>query len=477
MTIEPSLLNYTDILSRNEVREQIKTELSIFEKNKQSLSQKRGIYIYGNSGIGKTYFIKSILKEMNYHVISYNAGDVRNKRVIENLTTTHTNDVSVISALRGKKQNIAVIMDEIDGMHSGDKGGISALIKLIRPKRTKKQKLEPYTVIPVICIGNYHLDKKLNELMKVCNVFEIPTPTSVQIKELLRITLPLPTSESASSSDPQTQISTNTCNITEETIDNMTAFLGGDLNKLKFLIKLYKKNNNINNELLSKVFKAKSYNEDAKDITYKLMNKLYKLHEHGLLMNETDRTIVGLLWHENVIDYLPNCVEATSINHDTTSLYKSMLNNICFADYIDRVTFQKQIWQLNEMTSIIKTLHTNKIYHLNKKQDIIKQNNIKKNTLKTNSTNKETGDIRFTKVLTKYSTEYNNILYIQRLCHQLGVDEKDLNAMFMYIQMKMKMLEGIDSKLAGNYLQQIYDMYSTYEINKLDVERMFRYIL
>jgi len=31
-------------------------------------------------------------------------------------------------------------MDEIDGMNNGDKGGINALIKLIRPKKTKKQK-------------------------------------------------------------------------------------------------------------------------------------------------------------------------------------------------------------------------------------------------------------------------------------------------------------------------------------------------
>ncbi len=36
-------------------------------------------------------------------------------------------------------------MDEIDGMNSGDKGGINTLIKLIRPKKTKKQKKEEIT--------------------------------------------------------------------------------------------------------------------------------------------------------------------------------------------------------------------------------------------------------------------------------------------------------------------------------------------
>ena len=31
-------------------------------------------------------------------------------------------------------------MDEIDGMNSGDKGGINSLIKLIRPKKQKNKK-------------------------------------------------------------------------------------------------------------------------------------------------------------------------------------------------------------------------------------------------------------------------------------------------------------------------------------------------
>ena len=57
-------------------------------------------------------------------------------------------------------------MDEIDGMNSGDKGGINALIKLIRPKKTKKQKKEDITMNPIICIGNYHIDKKIKEMMK-----------------------------------------------------------------------------------------------------------------------------------------------------------------------------------------------------------------------------------------------------------------------------------------------------------------------
>ena len=85
-----------------------------------------------------------------------------------------------------KKKKIAIIMDEIDGMNNGDKGGISSLIKMIRQKKTKKQRLEHQTLNPVICIGNYYMDKKIRELMKVCNVYELQKPTDVQITHILK---------------------------------------------------------------------------------------------------------------------------------------------------------------------------------------------------------------------------------------------------------------------------------------------------
>ena len=77
-------------------------------------------------------------------------------------------------------------MDEIDGMNSGDKGGITSLIKLVRPKKTKKQKLENYSSNLIFCIGNYHMDKKIKELMKVSNVYEIKNPTQENMEIIIK---------------------------------------------------------------------------------------------------------------------------------------------------------------------------------------------------------------------------------------------------------------------------------------------------
>jgi DNA polymerase III delta prime subunit len=158
--------------------------------NKNNLLLKKGIYIYGDPGTGKTTFVTNILKELDYDIIKYDAGDIRNTYVIEDITKNNMSDKNIMSLFNKKIRKIAIIMDEIDGMNNGDKGGINSLIKLIRQKKTKKQKLENKTSIPIICIGNYYVDKKIKELIKVCNIFEIKTPNTLQIENLINYEIP-----------------------------------------------------------------------------------------------------------------------------------------------------------------------------------------------------------------------------------------------------------------------------------------------
>ena len=135
-------LNFNKLLNRESIVNSIKCLLNDFDKNKTDLTYKRGIYIYGAPGSGKTELIVRLLKSMNYDVVKYDAGDIRNKSIIDTITNHNMSDKSVLSLMQKKSKQIAIIMDEIDGMNNGDKGGINSLIKLIRPKKTKKQKSE-----------------------------------------------------------------------------------------------------------------------------------------------------------------------------------------------------------------------------------------------------------------------------------------------------------------------------------------------
>jgi len=183
-------LNLNLILNRKHCEKLFIDTLNNFELNKYNKIIKRGIYIYGSPGCGKSHFVKNMLKKMNYDVVLYDAGDIRNKSVIDMITKNNMSDINVLSLLKKKKRPIAIVMDEIDGMNNGDKGGINSLIKLIRPKKTNKQKKEQMTMLPIICIGNYHLDKKIKEIMKICTPIDLKKPEDNEIEIIINILMP-----------------------------------------------------------------------------------------------------------------------------------------------------------------------------------------------------------------------------------------------------------------------------------------------
>ena len=55
-------LNINTLLDRDNEYNLMKNILINFEKNKQNLLTKKGIYIYGSPGNGKTTFVVNILK-------------------------------------------------------------------------------------------------------------------------------------------------------------------------------------------------------------------------------------------------------------------------------------------------------------------------------------------------------------------------------------------------------------------------------
>jgi DNA polymerase III delta prime subunit len=429
-----------EMFERENIENEIKKILLSFDENSKNITFKKGIYIYGSPGCGKTHFITNILKELDYDIIKYDAGDVRNKTLIDTITSNNISNRNVLQMMTKKVKKIAILMDEIDGMNNGDKGGITALIKIIRQKKTKKQKLENITLNPIICIGNYYIDKKIKELIKVCNTFELKTPTEIQMKKVIQTIIP--------------EIK-NKESVYETTLLN---YIQGDIRKLMFVNDIIKKNNYYQtNQLFSEdniknIFCNKSYNDDSKKITKSLINQSVKIEQHNKYINETDRTIIALLWHENIVD----TISKKNISKSFPFYYK-ILKNMCYADYIDRITFQSQIWQFNEMSSLIKTFYNNKIFHT---------------IFPENKNNYKPDEVRFTKVLTKYSTEYNNMLFLYSLCQKIDMDKKDLVSMFQEIRIN----NGGDFENKTDSLIELEKQFENYNISKLDIKRIYRYL-
>ena len=211
-------IDLNTILNRNNIEKELIEVLEKIRLNKSNNSIKKGVYIYGNPGCGKTSFVVKILNKIGFDIIKYDAGDIRNKSIMLNITKYNMSDKNIISCFNKKKKDIVLVMDEIDGMNNGDKGGISSLIKLIRPKKTKKQKKEEYTLNPIVCISNYHVDKKIKELIKVCHSYELKDPTDNQVEEILK------------------QLNIKLSNKTKHIVMN---YINGDLRKIDDIYKIY----------------------------------------------------------------------------------------------------------------------------------------------------------------------------------------------------------------------------------------------
>ena len=203
-------IDFVDLFDRQNQRQEIDSFLNNFDVN--NLQQSKGLYIIGEPGCGKTEFVKSVISKEEFDVIFYDANDTRTKTAIPEIIGDRMSNINVLGMFYKKKRQLVIIMDEMDYMGSGDKGGIKELIKYVRAKKTRKQLSEPQTSIPVIFIGSNDNDKKIKELINVCKLVQLKKPTIDQVREYIQYKLP---------------------NINEYYLESLASYSGGNLRKLK----------------------------------------------------------------------------------------------------------------------------------------------------------------------------------------------------------------------------------------------------
>ncbi|KAF2130824.1 DNA replication factor C, large subunit [Dothidotthia symphoricarpi CBS 119687] len=117
----------------------------------------RAVMLHGPPGIGKTTAAHLVAKLEGYDIVERNASDTRSKKLIEEglRGVLSTNSLHGYFAGDGKKvdaskKKLVFIMDEVDGMSAGDRGGVGALAAVCKK-----------TEIPMILICN---DRKLPKM-------------------------------------------------------------------------------------------------------------------------------------------------------------------------------------------------------------------------------------------------------------------------------------------------------------------------
>lgn len=162
---------------------------------------------------------------------------------------------------------------------------------------------------------------------------------------------------------------------------------------------------------------------------------------------EFDKSIQSLLLHENIIN---------NLTKNNINFYYNFLINFCNGDYYDRISFQKQIWLYNDITFYIKFIINILLY--NKENITIEKN-----------------DIRFTKILTKYSNEYNNNNFINNICNKLNLTNKELYNLCINNNLYIKSIQETNEKELHNLPIKLSqkDLYLN-KLSQKDLVRLYK---
>uniref|UniRef100_A0ACD5W4U3 Uncharacterized protein n=1 Tax=Avena sativa TaxID=4498 RepID=A0ACD5W4U3_AVESA len=149
---------------------------------------KKAVLLSGPPGIGKTTTAKVVSQMLGLQAIEVNASDSRGKadsKIEKGVGGSTSNSVKELisnatlnySDSRTKKPKAVLIMDEVDGMSAGDRGGVADLIASIKISK-----------IPIVCICNDRYSQKLKSLVNYCLLLNFRKPTKQQMgKRLMEI--------------------------------------------------------------------------------------------------------------------------------------------------------------------------------------------------------------------------------------------------------------------------------------------------
>ncbi len=348
------------------------------------------LFLYGPPGIGKTTLAHAALEAAGYRVVEWNASQHRHKAAVEESLIPLLNSRNVADFFRPEgPRNLGLVLDEIDGMSVGDKGGLVELLRILKEYSGDNA---------IVCISNEWMEKKFQPFQKLCQAFQVTEPSEADVLKLIQLQF---TEIKAPVPAP----------ILQQLTKDLLTIHSGDIRKILQSVR------EVREDLAKGVLQVK-------DIRAMIETGLTDAHALGtnrihrsetiksavgqllrgdldilaeVPLHNTDLNLAGLHLHQS----LPTWIKKYDGN--TTAGYEKYIRsfaNIVASDRLDYYTFFFQHWTLFPLTYQAKFQAVN-----NELFGDIK-------CPKTNSKKWADNDMEYTAVLSKQSMLYNQFRYL-----------------------------------------------------------------
>ncbi|KAL5708986.1 replication factor C subunit 1 [Ranunculus cassubicifolius] len=309
------------------------------KKPSDSKSQK-AVLLSGNPGIGKSTSAKLVSQMLGFQAIEVNASDSRGKadsKIVKGIGGSTANSVKELISSgslnvnmdRAKHPKSVLIMDEVDGMSAGDRGGVADLIASIKISK-----------IPIICICNDRYSQKLKSLVNYCLLLNYRKPTKQQMaKRLMQVA----NAEGLKVSETALEELGERVNGDMRMAINQLQYMGLSMSDIKY--------DDVKQRLL-----ASAKDEDISPFT--AVDKLMGYNGGRLRMDErmdlsmSDMDLVPLLIQENYLNYKPSSAGRDENDVKRMDLIARAAESIGNGDIINVQIRRYRQWQLSQSGSL-----------------------------------------------------------------------------------------------------------------------------
>jgi hypothetical protein len=266
--------------------------------------------LIGPPGVGKTTMVYRVCKQAKFWIQEFNASHTRTGSSFRQTIMPLLMETGVSKWIHPSTPNgRAVLLDEMDGLSQGEKGGLQELLDYLKAKRSLAQDC------PLILICNILEGRIMQQLLKYCSVHYVNMPRKEKLIEYFKKDIP----------------------------DSL--YFLGDIRKVSQSL-IYQEN--VENYVQEKDVMDSSIHVAIRAAWFTLFKKWDKNDE--LDLETKDANLAGLLFHQN----LPLFLEKVPFE-----VYEEILDYLRWSDRADFWAFFHQCWNLLPLSYRLKLKYPN----------------------------------------------------------------------------------------------------------------------